>query len=326
MKVGIIGCGKIGQKRAQAVMHSDSELVAVCDIEFAAQYDLSEKYNVNNFTHYRDMLEDADIDTVIVATTHNMLATIAKDAIDAGKRVLIEKPGAINLNALEPLFRAPKGKIVRVGYNLRFHPAVLKALVLMREIGEVMYVRGYYGHGGRPGYEKEWRFDKAQSGGGVVMDLGVHLIDLSNLFINSTLNTVESHCEASFWKTTLEDNASFVLTYMNGCCAYLQASCTEWRNNFWLEIVGKKGKLCIKGLGGSYGTETLTLYKMTPALWRPEITTWGFSDVDNSWDLEWKDFEKAVTSSDGGHGASVHDAGWVLDTVERIYDYNKSTA
>jgi predicted dehydrogenase len=128
-----------------------------------------------------------DIEIVIVATTHDMLAPIAAEAAGAGKHVLIEKPGARRASELDAVAEAARrtGALVRVGFNHRYHRAIQKARAIFDSgaIGPLLFIRGRYGHGGRPGYEREWRADAALSGGGELLDQGVHLIDLARWFL-----------------------------------------------------------------------------------------------------------------------------------------------
>jgi predicted dehydrogenase len=329
MNVGLIGCGKIGWKRAQNL--GDAKLVAVADPVTANQYNHTGPLGVPRFDSGYDLLEKADVDAVIIATPHNMLAPLTLAAVKAGKHVLVEKPGAIHQSEIDEInFEARERKlVVKVGYNLRFHPAIMKAHWLHHELGNYMTIRGYYGHGGRTGYEKEWRFDEKQSGGGVLMDLGVHLIDLTSTFFGQIWLDA-SMLKTYFWDTDLEDNATLVLRQMGGQSAVLQVSCTEWKNTFSFEIAGTEGKLLIEGLGGSYGTERLTHYKMKPEMGPPETTIWEFPGDDTSWELEFKDFVNHI-NHDTNHlpgvnmtrGASLYSASRVLEIVEAVYDHHK---
>jgi predicted dehydrogenase len=159
----------------------------------------------------------------------------------------------------------------------------------MGALGEIMFLRGRYGHGGRIGYEKEWRADKLKSGGGELIDQGTHLIDLSLGFLGE-LKLEYAATPNYFWNKEVEDNVFMSLKNNSGGIAFLQASCTEWKNMFSLEIYGRAGKIEISGLGGSYGLETLTFHKMLPEMGTPVSQTWSFPDPDHSWALEMNEF------------------------------------
>ncbi|MDP7282464.1 MAG: Gfo/Idh/MocA family oxidoreductase, partial [Candidatus Undinarchaeales archaeon] len=181
MKVGIIGCGLIGSRRADFL--GEDELVIVADVNEQRAKELSEKHNCKFTTDSHEVMQNSEVEVVIIATTNQFLAEIAIDAMNNGKHCLIEKPGARTIDEYERMMNIAKtnGVTVKIGYNHRFHPSFLKAreIVDSGEIGEVMYVRGRYGHGGRLGYEKEWRADPQKSGGGEMLDQGTHLIDLA---------------------------------------------------------------------------------------------------------------------------------------------------
>src|SRR5690242_7981311 len=128
-----------------------------------------------------------DVDIVLVSAPHDMLAPISGAAAAAGKHVLVEKPGARHATELDPVCTAAAktGALVRVGFNHRYHRAFRKAREIFEEgaLGEMMFIRGRYGHGGRPGYDREWRAVREISGGGELIDQGAHLIDLSRWFL-----------------------------------------------------------------------------------------------------------------------------------------------
>jgi predicted dehydrogenase len=182
---------------------------------------------------------------------------------------------------------------VRVGFNHRFHPAMQKARALAAAAGGLLYVRGRYGHGGRLGYENEWRFRPRISGGGEAIDQGTHLVDLARWFLGDFAE-IEGHAASFFWPGSVEDNAFFLLRTASGQVAQLHASWTEWKNLFSFEIFGRTAKLAIDGLGGSYGTERLTFYKMKPEMGPPDVESWEFPGPDLSWDAELAAFAEDI--------------------------------
>lgn len=288
LRIGIIGCGLIGKKRAEAARRLGHAVAAVCDADAARAAGLAE-------AHHAEVCADPaalaalPLDLAIVATPHDSLAPLALRMIAAGKHVLVEKPGARYARELAPLAQSAhaKGVLVRVGFNHRFHPAMQKARALVAggAAGDLLYARGRYGHGGRLGYEKEWRFRPEISGGGEAIDQGTHLVDLARWFLGEFAE-IEGHAASFFWPGRVEDNAFFLLRTAQGQVAHLHASWTEWKNLFSFEIFGRTAKLAIDGLGGSYGTERLTFYKMKPEMGPPEIESWEFPGPDLSWDAE----------------------------------------
>jgi predicted dehydrogenase len=273
-------------------------------------------------TNVDEAVGDPQVDAVIVSTPNGSLARVASLAIRAGKHVLVEKPAAISAIQINELIKlaGQSSSCVRVGYNHRYHPALRKArkLVDAGAIGPLMFIRGRYGHGGRLGYESEWRANPTISGGGELIDQGVHVIDLSSWFLGE-FNCVKGHATTYFWDMPVEDNAFLSLQTAAGQTAWLHVSCTEWKNIFSLEIYGHAGKLHIEGLGGSYGVERLTYYSMGPELGPPDTTIWEFPGADSSWDLEMQafleDIELRRTPVPG-----LREAAATLHVVERFYD------
>ena len=262
-----------------------------------------------------------DVDAVFVATTHDQLAPIAAAAAAAGKHVLIEKPGARNAAELDEVASAARnsGVAVRVGFNHRYHRAFRKAREIFESgaLGEMMFIRGRYGHGGRPGYDREWRAVPAVSGGGELIDQGAHLIDLSRWFLGD-FPCVRGSARTYFWDMPVEDNGFLLLETARGQTAFLHASWTEWKNLFSFEISGRVGKLEISGLGGSYGTERLTWYKMSPEMGPPETLAWEYPMSDDSWEAENAAFLEDIRlgrQPDPG----ISDAQAALRVIESIY-------
>jgi predicted dehydrogenase len=319
--VAIVGCGLIGRKRAAAL--PGGTLVACADTDAARVRALAELYGLAGgaSTRYQDVVTRDDVGVVVVATTNESLAEVTGAALEAGKHVLVEKPAARNVAEIDPLIALSRsrGLRVRVGFNHRYHPALQKAreIVDSGTLGPLMFIRGRYGHGGRVGYEKEWRADPARSGGGELLDQGVHLIDLAGWFLGE-FTSIDGFAATYFWNMPVDDNAFLTLRTAGGQCAFLQVSCTEWKNLFSMEIYGRGGKLAIDGLGGSYGIEKLTCYQMLPEMGPPDTTSWEYPRGDRSWALEFAAF------ADDIRGGREPDPGLpaaraALHVVESIY-------
>lgn len=295
-KFAIIGCGLIGQKR-MACLPAGTVTVA-CDLTLSRAEKLAATAPGCRATdQVAEALATPDIEIVIVATQNSALAPVAAQAMAAGKHVLIEKPAALDLSELGRLESlSEKHRVqVRIGYNLRYHPAFRKARTIVEsgELGPLMFIHGRYGHGGRPGYDQEWRADPKLSGGGELIDQGIHLIDLAGWFLGP-FTSIEGHAATYFWKMPVDDNAFINLRNQEGKTAWLQASCTEWKNHFSFEIYGRDGKLRIEGLGGSYGVERLYHYQMRPEMGPPDTTIYEYPRGDESWRVEMAEFVEDV--------------------------------
>ena len=320
MRVGIIGCGLIGNKRAKAL--GSARLVACADVVLERAQALAAGNPGVFFTsNWREVVARNDVDVIIVATTNDQLAPVSVAALKAGKHVLVEKPAARELSEIETLIEAARdtGLQVRVGFNHRYHRALRKAreLVESQVLGEIMFVRGRYGHGGRIGYDKEWRAVPELSGGGELIDQGVHLIDLARWFLGD-FSDISGFAHTYFWEMPVEDNGFMLLKTAHQQVAFLHVSCTEWKNLFSFELYGRNGKLHVEGLGGSYGVERLAYYKMLPLMGPPETTIWEFPMADTSWELEFAEFLDDIRLN-RKPAAGLNDAYAALKVVNTIY-------
>jgi len=317
----VIGCGLIGRKRVNA-LGKNAALLYTCDLDAARAVELAKLVpGCTAVTDYNTVLADGRVAAVIVSTLNASLAPITLAAVRAGKHVLVEKPGALNAAQLRTIRDAAQrtGARVRLGYNHRFHPALQKARELVDggALGPLLFLRARYGHGGRKGYDREWRADPALSGGGELIDQGVHLIDLAGWFLGE-FPTVDGHAATYFWDMKVDDNAFLSLRTAAGQTAWLHVSCTEWKNLFSLELYGRGAKIAIDGLGGSYGLERLTLYKMLPAMGPPETTCWEYPRGDDSWALEMRAFVEDIRENrepSPGLAEGIR----TLEIVEAIY-------
>ncbi len=321
MNYAIIGCGLIGKKRVTG-MPAGAKLVVTCDTNLARAEELVKLAKAGrSCADFNDAVADPQVEVVFVATLNSTLQPIALAAVKQGKHVLVEKPAGISVAELDELEAAAKktGALVRVGYNHRYHPACLKALEIFRSgaLGSMMFVRGRYGQGGRLGYEKEWRADPKLSGGGELIDQGVHLIDLAGIFLGE-FTTVEGHATTYFWKMSVDDNAFLSLRNAAGNTAWLHVSCSEWKNLFSLEIYGRDAKLHWEGLGGSYGIERLTYYQMLPQMGPPETTIYEFPRGDESWKIEMAEFFEDIKLK-RCPVPGLKEAKAALAVVEKIY-------
>ena len=292
MNVAIVGCGLVGGKRARAL--GGARLVACADVQRDRAETLARTTpGATASDDWRATVARADVDLVIVATMNNALTPVTRAAIEAGKHVLVEKPAALKAAQIDDAIEAAEaaGVRVRVGFNHRYHPALRKARELFDNgaLGPMMFVRGRYGHGGRPGYEKEWRANPALSGGGELIDQGVHVIDLARWFLGD-FTRVQGCAHTYYWPMPVDDNAFLLMHTATGQAAMLHVSCTEWKNLFSFEIYGRDAKLHVEGLGGSYGVERLAYYRMTPEMGPPETTLWEYPGDDRSWAIEFAEF------------------------------------
>lgn len=290
LNIGIIGFGLIGKKRY--FNRYKSKLIAISDKK---KIDLKfSKFQISN----EDLISNKLIDAVFICTTHSNLFNLSLSALNNNKHVLVEKPGSLKPNELKKLINISEKKklIFYVGYNLRFHPAILKSQEIINKklLGSLMYLKISYGHGGRLNYGNEWRFIEKISGGGELIDKGSHLIDLSIMFLGK-FKYIQSNLKNYYWHKKLDDNSFMTLENSKKQVALLHASSTEWKNEFVLEIYGKRGKIKVTGIGGSYGKEKCIFYKMLKKMGPPKIIEYDYSKLkDVSWYNEMKIFYNLI--------------------------------
>jgi predicted dehydrogenase len=322
-RAAIIGCGLAGRKRAFAL--PAGAIAVCCDSSAARAEALASALPAASVTaHWQSAVRQAEVNLVIVATPHDLLAPIARAAAAAGKHLLLEKPGARCAAELDTVAWAARrsGVLVRLGFNHRFRRAFRKAREIWASgaLGDIMFIRGRYGHGGCAGCETEWRAQPERSGGGELIDQGLHLIDLSRWFLGE-FTSVAGRAPTYFWNMPVEDNAFLLLENASGQVAFLHASWTEWKNLFSFEIAGRRGKLEIAGLGGSYGVERLTWYRMTPEMGPPETLAWEYPMEDDSWEAECAEFLDDIRLGRQPQ-PGIADAQAALGIVERVLREN----
>jgi len=303
LRVAIAGCGLIGAKRAQALGAQD-ELVACFDVSAEAADAFGASHGARACQTMPELLA-AEPDVVVVAVSHDGLAGLAVQALQAGAHVLVEKPAGLGVAQIDHLIAAEQssGRRVKVGFNHRFYPGLQRAAseVHSGAHGELLHVRGRYGHGGRPGYDREWRAEPARSGGGELIDQGMHLLDLSH-WIAGPLPLYSAILRTHFWDTPVEDNAALLLgsgDTRTGPWAMLHVTWTEWKNLFSLEIYCRTAKIQVDGLVRSYGPQQLRIYRMRPELGPPDVEEVVYPDEDSSWTAEWEHFAEALSAGDG---------------------------
>lgn len=318
VRVVMVGAGRFGIKRAAAIAKSrSSELAVIADVDAETARSASEKYGCQWTTDWRTAVGDESVQAVAVATPNRLLTPIGLAAARAGKHVLVEKPCAADTTELLELVEAAEANHVcfKGGYNHRFHPAIRRAHELFAQgaIGRILFVRCTYGHGGRVGYEKEWRSQE-----GELLDQGVHALDLFRWFLGE-FEEATGMVSTAFWPIApSDDNVFAILRNADGAIAQLHASWTHWKNTFSFEAFGEKGYLRALGLGGSYGTERLCRGLRERPGDVPQEEWKEFPGPDESLAAEWEEFVQAITT--GAHlEVNGMDAWRTLQLTEVIY-------
>lgn len=335
MRVGIVGCGMIGRRRAEVLSRSaGDEVVIVADVNLERAQALAREVACSATGEWREVAERRDVDAVIVSTTNEWLAPITIAALEHGKHVLCEKPlGREPLESRQMVEAARANRrTLKTGFNHRHHPGLARAheLYVDGAIGEGLFARCRYGHGGRPGYDREWRADRAISGGGELLDQGIHAVDLFRWFFGD-FSEVVGFTPSYVWTAGdggesgggVEDNGFALFRTWSGQVASLHASWTQWKNLFSFEVFGRAGYLIVEGLGGSYGPEQLIYGRRRPESGPPEEVRFDFPASDVSWESEWREFAAAIR--EGRDVLANGEDGWqAVRMVHAVYESARS--
>lgn len=323
-RVALVGAGAFGARRAASMeANARSSLCVISDADVSRASKLAGNTGSVAVEDYREAVARDDVDAVIVSTPPSVAPAISLAALAAGKHVLAEKPFGRNAAEIEPCVRLARQRrlVLKVGYNHRYHPALAQAHEMFRDgaIGRLLYLRCTYGHGGRTGYEREWRSRPEVAGGGQLLDQGVHAIDLFRWFAGEFSEAL-ALLSTSFWPIApAEDNVFALLRTKSGVTAQLHASWTQWKNNFSFEVSGDRGTLLVTGLGRSYGPERLACHIRRPSGGAPDERAFDFPGEDDSLGHEWNGFLDAIAKRREPMSSGT-DASRTLAAVEALYE------
>lgn len=325
LRVAIAGYGTVGRIRHRCVDdHPSAKIVGVAD-ETQSFEMLGPQ--VQGFRDTRMMIDVLKPDVVFIALPNFLAAPLSAFALERGCHVFCEKPPARNLIELQQVIdvesRSP-GLHLAYGFNHRYHPSVKQALSLVRshELGNIIDMRGVYGKSAIIRFDKkEWRCQREQAGGGILLDQGIHMVDMMRL-MGGDFTTVHSFVRNSHWGHDVEDNAYALMRTDSGIIAMLHSSATQWRHRFQLDITLQGGAITLSGILSStrsYGAETITIATPTPdILGDPTEVTTRFSH-DSSWQDETDEFLDTITSERPPTGFSSAEAKKTMELVYAIY-------
>jgi predicted dehydrogenase len=326
LRVGIAGFGVVGKRRKACVdRHPDLTVVGVCDQTFASEGRLSD--DVRFFRDYRRLLAE-NLDILIVCLTNDVAAEVTIAGLDAGLHVFCEKPPGRSVDDIVRVIECERrhpGQKLMYGFNHRYHESVQDALKILHsgELGRVINMRGMYGKARLITFNQpDWRTKREIAGGGVLLDQGIHMVDLMRLF-GGEFSEVQSFISNGHWGYNVEDNAYALMRTSAGVVAMLNSSATQWRHRFHLDINLERGSLILGGiLSGtkSYGAETLTLVRADPDTDqgdpREQLTRYN---RDPSWDAEISAFAVNVLNDTPVQSGTSDDALRTMQLVFKIY-------
>jgi len=297
--VAIIGAGNVGRIRASVIQRSpDCRLRIVADTEVSRAETLAREFGAKATGDWIELLDYPEVDIVLVCTPTKFHGEAARKSLLHGKHVLCEKPLARSVAEAEEMLSAAEqaGRILKTGFNYRHMAHVRKAkeLVDAGALGPLYFVRCTYGHGGRPGYEKSWCTDQDLSGGGVLLEQGIHILDLVRYLLGEPAQ-VMAQIPRFFWNfPVVEDNCFLLLRTESSQIAQIHVSWTQWVNVLSFEIFGRDGYLHLTGRDGHYGPQRLIWGQRQENHGRPKEQGFDFPASDDSWEQEWKEFLDAI--------------------------------
>jgi predicted dehydrogenase len=326
LKFGIAGYGKMGKIREQTLSDSpNASLVAIFEI---AEYECNDK-SVHKCNSFEELIK-LDIDAIIISSYVSVAAEYVIRALKSGKHVFCEKPPAMNANEMQEVIRTEKksGKILKYGFNHRFHYSVMEAKKIINDdsLGKLLWMRGVYGKAGSIDFHDNWRNYKNYSGGGILLDQGIHMLDLFRYFTDDEFECLSSHLTASFWNVECEDNAFLTLKSYSNIVATLHSSATQWKHKFLLEMTFENGYINLDGIlssSRSYTPETMTLgmrefEDITFAMGKPKETT-TYYEYDESWNYELNEFIDAINEVSKVKNGTSQDALEIMKLIDSIY-------
>jgi predicted dehydrogenase len=333
LTVGIVGLGKMGRIRKRELEAlASTRVIGVCDPNIEA---VEEDSGGAICTKDVEQILDAQPDVIFVCTPNNVTARVAVDALERGMHVFCEKPPGRDLRdtkAILEAWRASPDVKLKFGFNHRYHDSVIQAFGLVNSgrMGELLWMRGVYGKSGGTEFEKGWRSDREVAGGGILLDQGIHMLDLFRLFAGE-FDDVLSMVSQRFWSTDVEDNAFALLRGEREVVAALHSSSTHWKHTFLLDICLSEGHLALDGIlsgTGSYGPETLRISRRqfedeSYALGKPRQEVIYF-DTDPSWKREVEEFIDCILNDSPVRVGTAQDAWKTMELVTRIYAADNS--
>ena len=326
IKFGIAGYGKMGKIREKSINDSDhATLISIYEITEHEHHD----ENIILCDSFEQLLE-TDIDAVIVSAYVSVASDYVIAALRAGKHVFCEKPPSINAKEMEEVIKVEKqsGKVLKYGFNHRFHYSVMEAkkMIEQGDLGKILWMRGVYGKAGSIDFHENWRNYKKYSGGGILMDQGIHMLDLFRYFTGDEFECLHSEISASFWKIECEDNAFLTLKSNHNVFATLHSSATQWKHKFLLEMAFENGFINLDGILSStrsYAPEVLIVGRrefedVTFAMGKPkEIIT--YYEYDKSWHFELEEFIGAVNGIYSIKNGTSRDAYEIMKITDYVY-------
>ena len=242
INVGIIGNGVVGKRRAHFIKQNKNySLKYISDISFKKDTKIKGIHLFKNYNKIISLKPDA----VFVTLPNYLAAKVTKKLLMNGIHVFCEKPPGKNLSEIKSVKKVEKNNKnlkLKYGFNHRYHGSIKLAKKILNKgtYGKILNVRAVYGKSKIVTYGKnEWRSKKKYSGGGILLDQGIHLLDLIS-FLHGEFVEFKSFISNKYWKYDVEDNAFALMRDKKGIVASIHSTATQWQHKFNIEITLEK--------------------------------------------------------------------------------------
>ena len=260
MKVGLIGYGRFAKLREECLIHSD-----VLDVEVVGYFDpyCTDEILIR-FSTIEALLEK--VDAVIISVPPRLAPGYVQLSLKAGKNIFCEKPAAVSSDNLREIDESlARGKVLSYGFNHRVHPSVIKMKQVIdgKKLGHILWMRGRYGKEVDDSYSDTWRCNKDLNGGGILIDQGIHMVDLMS-HLSGGFDGAQAVLSSNYLNIPGVEDNGFITLYSTSkkISASIHTTVTQWRYLFSLEIFLEKGSIVLNGIrtkSGNYGDEILTI-------------------------------------------------------------------
>ena len=329
MRVAIIGLGIIGLRRKIFIDKNNFfKLTAVSDIKFNKKF--STRNQVNYYRNYNDLINNENLDAVFITLPNYLASRVTITCLKKNLHVFCEKPPAKSLSEIRKVKKiklAKKNLILKYGFNHRYHSSIkiAKKISDSRKFEKIINFRCVYGKSKIKTFEVgDWRSKRKYSGGGILLDQGIHMLDLI-LYFSGNFSEFTSYISNKYWNYNVEDNAFILMRNKNGVVASLHSTATQWQHKFSMEITFQHGFIDLKGIltgTKSYGKESITMISKKDVEKNKEGKKLFFSK-DSSWKDEVNEFAKLISYKKKKYFGNIYDAENVMFTLDRIYRSDK---
>ncbi len=325
LRVGIAGYGIVGRRRSLYIeQHPEMIWTGVCDQNFKESGIMPN--GVRFYPDYTRLLE-VPLDVLFVSLPNYMAAEVTIAGLEKGLHVFCEKPPGRTVEDVRCVIEMEEknpGLILKYGFNHRYHESVREAMRIIKsgELGDIINMRGVYGKSKIISFASGWRAEKKYAGGGILLDQGIHMVDLMRLFCDQFVE-IKSYVSNAYWNHDVEDNAYALMRDSQGRIVFLHSSATQWQHRFALDIALTEGYLELRGIlsgSKSYGEERLVIGRRNESdtgTAREEIVTYL---EDNSWRDEINEFANAIIKGESIQWGTSKDALTTMELVYRIYE------